>query len=228
MLLSSYSFTTYAEAGFNVQIVQAVDFGSGNTSIDTSYTKAGATSPTPRFQALSTTFVYDPSAQGEITTIDFSIDQLIQLTRNGAAVPLSALLPLRLLAEQDGKVYEAFANSSVLPVAGAFVSAGLTGLTAADFFFFNPATPNSARTLTGLDFAGGAIRFGFETTPYGVTLNGGASTGNIASTVRADNFSVTVNSRDVAAVPEPSTWAMMITGFGLAGAVVRRRRMAIA
>lgn len=29
-----------------------------------------------------------------------------------------------------------------------------------------------------------------------------------------------------AAIPEPATWAMMITGFGLAGAVLRRRRAA--
>ena len=33
-----------------------------------------------------------------------------------------------------------------------------------------------------------------------------------------DNISVS------AAVPEPATWAMMLTGFGLAGAVLRRRR----
>ena len=30
------------------------------------------------------------------------------------------------------------------------------------------------------------------------------------------------------AVPEPATWAMMITGFGLAGAAIRRRRGALA
>ena len=28
------------------------------------------------------------------------------------------------------------------------------------------------------------------------------------------------------AVPEPATWAMMIVGFGLAGAAMRRRREA--
>jgi hypothetical protein len=28
------------------------------------------------------------------------------------------------------------------------------------------------------------------------------------------------------AVPEPASWAMLITGFGLTGAVLRRRRMA--
>ena len=28
------------------------------------------------------------------------------------------------------------------------------------------------------------------------------------------------------AVPEPTTWALMITGFGLAGAALRRRKLA--
>ena len=28
----------------------------------------------------------------------------------------------------------------------------------------------------------------------------------------------------IAAIPEPATWAMMILGFGAAGAVLRRRR----
>ncbi|TAL28540.1 MAG: PEP-CTERM sorting domain-containing protein [Phenylobacterium sp.] len=32
----------------------------------------------------------------------------------------------------------------------------------------------------------------------------------------------------VAAVPEPSTWAMMIIGFGLAGALIRRRAVVLA
>ncbi|MBA4012220.1 MAG: hypothetical protein C0481_10180 [Phenylobacterium sp.] len=31
-----------------------------------------------------------------------------------------------------------------------------------------------------------------------------------------------------AAVPEPSTWAMLITGFGLAGVAIRRRRQPLA
>lgn len=40
------------------------------------------------------------------------------------------------------------------------------------------------------------------------------------STVYADNFKFSAT-----AVPEPSTWALMIAGFGLAGAALRRRRV---
>ena len=35
-------------------------------------------------------------------------------------------------------------------------------------------------------------------------------------------------SESVSAVPEPATWAMMITGFGLAGTAIRRRRTTFA
>jgi hypothetical protein len=34
--------------------------------------------------------------------------------------------------------------------------------------------------------------------------------------------------KDTGGVPEPATWALMISGFGLAGAALRRRRTAIA
>jgi len=47
--------------------------------------------------------------------------------------------------------------------------------------------------------------------------------------IRMDNFSADVNVTDFrAAVPEPATWAMMILGFGAVGAVIRRRRAALA
>ena len=42
---------------------------------------------------------------------------------------------------------------------------------------------------------------------------------------RTDDMSLTAN---VSAVPEPATWAMMIVGFGLVGATVRRRSLAFA
>lgn len=43
--------------------------------------------------------------------------------------------------------------------------------------------------------------------------------------LQLDNLVVT--GTPVAGVPEPATWAMMILGFGAAGSVLRRRRMAL-
>lgn len=48
------------------------------------------------------------------------------------------------------------------------------------------------------------------------------SIGGGGSSVYADNFSFDT------AVPEPSTWALMILGFGSAGAAMRRRRRPVA
>jgi hypothetical protein len=45
------------------------------------------------------------------------------------------------------------------------------------------------------------------------------------SNVYADNLMFTTGSN---AVPEPASWAMLIAGFGLAGAAMRRRRAALA
>ena len=68
-------------------------------------------------------------------------------------------------------------------------------------------------TLHDVSFAGGQVGL-YDT--YGPT--------------RFDNFHVTGTVADatVAGVPEPASWALMIGGFGLAGATLRRRRTASA
>lgn len=73
-----------------------------------------------------------------------------------------------------------------------------------------------------------------------LTSIGGQSPGNsfifnsikLTETVTALNAPFTIGRasfsyqlRDVAAVPEPATWAMMIGGFGLVGGAMRRRRV---
>lgn len=57
--------------------------------------------------------------------------------------------------------------------------------------------------------------------------------GDVAKNVSAMRLSSTSNAFEidsiyVSAVPEPATWAMMITGFGLIGGAMRRRRSTIA
>jgi hypothetical protein len=67
---------------------------------------------------------------------------------------------------------------------------------------------------------------------------GGSNSGSFAFTASAgDTYGFYVNSTDgqlgtgelsISAVPEPASWAMLIAGFGLVGAVARRRRTAVA
>lgn len=41
------------------------------------------------------------------------------------------------------------------------------------------------------------------------------------------NYTVTIANGAITAVPEPASWALMITGFGAVGAAFRRRRVAV-
>lgn len=72
-----------------------------------------------------------------------------------------------------------------------------------------------AGTITGLSIADGA-RFGFRWVDVDTT---GADHG-----VSVDNLSINAALAPVAGVPEPSTWAMLILGFGVVGAGLRGRR----
>lgn len=51
---------------------------------------------------------------------------------------------------------------------------------------------------------------------------------NFTSVIDSQNGSVFLDAVSIAAVPEASTWLMMIFGFGLAGAAIRRRKRALA
>ena len=52
--------------------------------------------------------------------------------------------------------------------------------------------------------------------------------GDFKFTFRPDTVSLTSEPGTLAGVPEPTSWALMITGFGLAGVAVRARRRATA
>jgi len=52
----------------------------------------------------------------------------------------------------------------------------------------------------------------------------GTQVGGLSVTLAEGQMPEHVHSLADAAVPEPAAWALMITGFGLAGAAIRRRR----
>lgn len=88
-------------------------------------------------------------------------------------------------------------------------------------------TPGTFDTVENLILTGGTGRFAgatgtvtsggqlyFAANPTGAPGVAGFFTGQVTGTL------------DIPGVPEPITWATMVTGFGLAGAALRRRRRA--
>src|ERR1700722_1923736 len=155
---------------------------------------------------LNTGWVYDPTTQGAITSIDFSADKNLASTFTISSVTAPALL------YQDGNYYFDFVLGS--PVSG-YQTISASDLTAADFglYDFTAGTYNTAVNPNFTD-TGDAITFGIGNRQNGTT--GGAVTLNAFF----DDVSWDIN--PTAAAPEPGSLALL--GAGLAMLVVLRRR----
>lgn len=99
------------------------------------------------------------------------------------------------------------------------------GFGTSDFWEFD--IPES--TIT--DLGGAWIEtWRYGTVPLGTPLFQEDHIENAGATIYSDwyePFDYTVKLTFLSPVPEPATWAMMITGFGLAGSALRRRRIPI-
>lgn len=85
-------------------------------------------------------------------------------------------------------------------------------------------TFSGAPTITGVSFDGGLSTFA----PTGISFNGNSVSLDFSGASVTPNSLSTVDVRFAAnGVPEPATWALMIGGFGLAGATLRRRRRTV-
>jgi hypothetical protein len=140
-------------------------------------------------------------------------------------------------------------------LAGIGITVAPTQAVASDYFNFNPQNPGVGNTtvVNGVaTFAGKVIgvivtragliatnatsAFGRVGTTYntpgnvglelganeGVTFSGNTVNFRMVGSNPGDNFRV------LTAVPEPSTWMMLLFGFGLAGYALRRRRGSVA
>lgn len=72
---------------------------------------------------------------------------------------------------------------------------------------------------------GGSLSLNFAGASYFVATSGTPGRGNNANSLFWDIAGYQTGG---VGVPEPTTWAMMISGFGLAGAALRRRRTVVA
>lgn len=92
-----------------------------------------------------------------------------------------------------------------------FLEAFNAGNTSIGFTSFN--NPASAQTMTTLSLSVANIKY---------AIFGGRPPSLSGNSVYADNVRFELNA--AAAVPEASTWALMLAGFGIVGAALRRRR----
>ena len=79
-----------------------------------------------------------------------------------------------------------------------------------------------AFTQTGFD-GSGAENFELSAVTLGAGLNSIFVNGSVVGSSGNGAFSGVINATAAPAVPEPSTWAMMLIGFGAAGYAMRRR-----
>jgi hypothetical protein len=92
--------------------------------------------------------------------------------------------------------------------------------------FFAPNVPgaNESFSFLGISFTDPTIARARITSGNAV-LSGGVNETSTVDLVVMDDF---LFGEPRSAIPEPTAWTMLITGFGLAGAALRRRRSAVA
>lgn len=213
---SNFSTTTpfKSDPGITVTATQCSACGNPGNALQLQFVFPSAPAGTPNYVSslgvIEQGFSYNPSTQGAISTINASVDKNITLTATGSNFTNT----FRPLIEQNGLFYMATVAGSPFnspPFSTGYLSFSASGLTAASFSQYDPLT-GALNSSSNPDFAGAPIMLGLgqiSTFPPGTTF-----------TADYDNLSITLNS----AVPELSTWAMLVVGFAGLGFLGYRRR----
>lgn len=180
-------------------------------------------------------FAGDP---GALTTLSqLATDATLKLTREGVGVTGGG--STIQVDTNNPSAREAFIVSASTPIS---ISAlGLTEIDVNDTIAIYGVNADDTLTLLGFDgligtnldgagtFGGGVLTFTTALSPYSqfvfTTRQPGDQVFNgiVGQGYRLGSITATFD----AAIPEPATWALMIGGFGIAGAAIRRQRPAV-
>jgi opacity protein-like surface antigen len=170
-------------------------------------------------------FALSGAAQASVVTIDFDAmtsGSPVGAFYSGVGVTMSGLT----VSNGPGATSQphlAFLDRNPVGIDTTF------GFTAFSFTsgFFMPGTvevySGAGGTGTLLGSLSGLLGNPFAFSPFSIPLSGVAHSVVITGTPGTLGFD---DLRFTTGVPEPATWALMIGGFGLAGAALRRRRPA--
>jgi hypothetical protein len=207
-----------AQAAIN--LVTNGSFENGMTGWSISGTDGQSTPQPPAAIFYGSATPYPTGAFGEAVTPDNSASLSVDPAGKRAAYFVSDLAkPYRLsqfVTAGPGRYvfgFSAYAPANGLRNAGeAMFNANFFGTELANF------AVSSLPAVTWQHFTGSFTK----------TTSGTGSINFTFNTNFAPSKDIVIDRVYVQAVPEPASWAMLIMGFGLAGAALRRRRLALA
>jgi|SRR5579884_1231313 len=206
--LADYSVSSFQSGGATISITQTATGGDPGSalSIFTSLPFPVAESYSGTSWFLNKGFVYDPASQGELQSINVSVDLFLLFTGQNPA--LVAFTPVIV---QGGNYYSFHIPTTFTE--GSYIAVAKDGLTAADFDLVTSMLDGSQNPAVHPDFSGGPLDFGFGS---------GLASSNVFKTVtrdaRYDNLSFDL----LSTTPEPKTAILVLVGLVMVALGVRR------